>query len=199
MKNLLIRTLSGAVFLALFLTALLWHPAAYGVLFMIAVFIMMTEYLNITLGSKEWTARILAVITALLTFMLFFFHAGYGLDGKWLLVLPVMVTLIYTAILFSKEGDAYRTTPFILASLLYIALPFALTSLIVFSPDGDFDGRVLLSSGVRMWEPTSSAWPSDRSTDTSCFPPSPRRKAGRAISEGWPCPLSQDGAQDIFT
>ena len=27
MKNLLIRTLSGAVFLALFLTALLWHPA----------------------------------------------------------------------------------------------------------------------------------------------------------------------------
>ena len=40
MKNLLIRTLSGAVFLALFLTALLWHPAAYGVLFMIAVFII---------------------------------------------------------------------------------------------------------------------------------------------------------------
>ena len=31
MKNLLVRTLSGAVFLALFLTALLWHPAAYGV------------------------------------------------------------------------------------------------------------------------------------------------------------------------
>ena len=205
MKNLLVRTLSGAVFLALFLTALLWHPAAYGVIFMVAVFIMMTEYLNITVGSKEWTARILTVITALLTFMLFFFHAGYGLDGKWLLVLPVMTALIYTAILFSKEGDAYRTTPFILASLLYIALPFALTSLIVFSPDGDFDGRVLLavmiiiwSSDVgaylfgmafgqkhaRMWEPTSSAWPSDRSTDTSCFPPSPRRKAGRAISEG---------------
>ena len=57
---------------------------------MIAVFIMMTEYLNITVGPKEETARILTVITALLTFMLFFFHAGYGLDGKWLLVLPVM-------------------------------------------------------------------------------------------------------------
>ena len=72
---------------------------------MVAVFIMMTEYLNITVGSKEWTARILTVITALLTFMLFFFHAGYGLDGKWLLVLPVMTALIYTAILFSKESD----------------------------------------------------------------------------------------------
>ena len=137
MKNLLIRTLSGAVFLALFLTALLWHPAAYGVLFMIAVFIMMTEYLNITVGSKEWTARILAVITALLAFMLFFFHAGYGLDGKWLLALPVMVALIYTAILFSKE---------------------ALTSLIVFSPDGDFDGRVLLAVMIIIWSSDVGAY-----------------------------------------
>lgn len=46
MRNLLIRTLSGAVFLALFLTALLWHPAAYCVLFSAAVVIMMTEYLK---------------------------------------------------------------------------------------------------------------------------------------------------------
>ena len=139
MKNLLVRTLSGAVFLALFLTALLWHPAAYGVIFMVAVFIMMTEYLNITVGPKEETARILTVITALLTFMLFFFHAGYGLDGKWLLVLPVMTALIYTAILF-------------------IALPFALTSLIVFSPDGDFDGRVLLAVMIIIWSSDVGAY-----------------------------------------
>ena len=131
--------------MALFLTAMLWHPAAYGVIFMITVFIIMLEYLNITVGSKEKTASILAVITALLAFMLFFFHAGFGLDGKWLLILPVMVTLIATAILFCKESDAYRTTPFILTSLVYIALPFALTNLIVFTPDGGFNGRVLLA------------------------------------------------------
>ena len=158
MKNLLVRTLSGAVFLALFLTALLWHPAAYGVIFMVAVFIMMTEYLNITVGSKEWTARILTVITAMLTFMLFFFHAGYGLDGKWLLILPVMVTLIATAILFCKESDAYRTTPFILPSLVYIALPFALTNLIVFTPDGGFNGRVLLAVMIIIWSSDVGAY-----------------------------------------
>ncbi|HIZ88124.1 MAG TPA: phosphatidate cytidylyltransferase [Candidatus Coprenecus pullistercoris] len=158
MKNLLIRTLSGAVFLALFLTALLWHPAAYGVIFMIAVFIMMVEYLNISVGPKEGTARCLAIVTALLTFMLFFFHAGFGLDWKWLLILPVMVCLIFTAILFSKEGDAYRATPFIIASLLYIALPFSLTSLIVFGPDGSFDGRVLLAVMIIIWSSDVGAY-----------------------------------------
>ncbi len=158
MKNLLVRTLSGAVFLALFLTAMLWHPAAYGVIFMITVFIIMLEYLNITVGSKEKTASILAVITALLAFMLFFFHAGFGLDGKWLLILPVMVTLIATAILFCKESDAYRTTPFILTSLVYIALPFALTNLIVFTPDGGFNGRVLLAVMIIIWSSDVGAY-----------------------------------------
>ena len=158
MKNLLTRTLSGAVFLALFLMAMLWHPAAYGVIFMITVFIIMLEYLNITVGSKEKTASILAVITALLAFMLFFFHAGFGLDGKWLLILPVMVTLIATAILFCKESDAYRTTPFILTSLVYIALPFALTNLIVFTPDGGFNGRVLLAVMIIIWSSDVGAY-----------------------------------------
>ena len=158
MKNLLVRTLSGAVFLALFLTAMLWHPAAYGVIFMITVFIIMLEYLNITVESKEKTASILAVITALLAFMLFFFHAGFGLDGKWLLILPVMVTLIATAILFCKESDAYRTTPFILTSLVYIALPFALTNLIVFTPDGGFNGRVLLAVMIIIWSSDVGAY-----------------------------------------
>ncbi|HIZ86442.1 MAG TPA: phosphatidate cytidylyltransferase [Candidatus Coprenecus stercoravium] len=158
MRNLLTRTLSGIVFLALFLTALLWHPAAYGVLFMIAVFIMMTEYLNITVGPKEETARILTVITALLTFMLFFFHAGFGLEGKWLLVLPVMTALIFTSILFTREGDAYRSTPFILTSLLYIALPFSLTNLIVFGPEGDFDGRILLAVMIIIWSSDVGAY-----------------------------------------
>ncbi|HIR96224.1 MAG TPA: phosphatidate cytidylyltransferase [Candidatus Coprenecus stercorigallinarum] len=158
MRNLLIRTLSGAVFLALFLTALLWHPAAYCVLFSAAVVIMMTEYLKITVGPHETAARILAVITGVLTFLLFFLHAGYGLAGKWLLVLPVMISLIFVAVLYTKEGNAYRTTPFILASVIYIALPFALTNMTVFSPDGSFDGRVLLAIMIIIWSSDVGAY-----------------------------------------
>ncbi len=158
MKNLLVRTLSGAVFLALFLTALLWHPIAYAVLFMAAVLIMMTEYLKITVGPHETAARVIATVTGLLTFLLMFLHSGYGLEPKWLLTLPVLVSIIFVAVLYAREGDAYRTTPFILTSLLYIALPFALTNLIVFSPDGSFDGRVLLAVMIVIWSSDVGAY-----------------------------------------
>ena len=158
MKNLLTRTLSGAVFLVLFLTALLWHPAAYAVLFIAAVLIMMTEYLRITVGPHEEAARVIATVTGILTFLLFYLCSGFGLDWKWLLVLPVLVSLIFVAVLYTREGDAYRTTPFILTSLLYIALPFALTNLIVFSPEGDFDGRVLLAVMIIIWSSDVGAY-----------------------------------------
>ncbi len=158
MKNLLTRTLSGAVFLALFLTALLWHPAAYAVLFIFAVTVMMTEYLKITVGPHEEAAKVIAIVTGILTFLLMFLCCGYGLNWKWLLVLPVMVALIYTAILFNKGSEAYRATPFILTSLIYIALPFALTNLIVFSDDGDFDGRILLAIMIIIWSSDVGAY-----------------------------------------
>lgn len=158
MKNLLIRTLSGAVFLALFLAALLWHPAAYAVLFIFAVTVMMTEYLRITVGPHEKAAKAIAIVTGILTFLLTFLCCGYGLDWKWLLVLPVLVSLIFVAVLYAREGEAYRTTPFILTSLLYIALPFALTGIIVFSPEGDFDGRVLLAVMIIIWSSDVGAY-----------------------------------------
>ena len=158
MKNLLTRTLSGIVFLALFLTALLWKPAAYCVLFTFAVVVMMHEYLRITLSGKETAARVIAIVTGAATFVLMFLCSGYGLPWKWMLVLPVMTTLILVAVLYCKEGADYKATPFILSSLLYIALPFSLTTLTVFTPEGDFNGRVLLAVMIIIWSSDVGAY-----------------------------------------
>lgn len=158
MRSLLIRTLSGAVFLALFLAALLWHPAAYCIIFTAAVVIMMHEYLKITLGDKEVPARVIAVSAGAAAFILTFLNQGYGLPGKWLLVLPVMVALIFVAVLYCRKEDAYRYTPFITTSLLYIAMPFALTNLTVFGPDGSFDGRILLAIMIVIWSSDVGAY-----------------------------------------
>lgn len=151
MKNLLTRTLSGAVFLILFLAALLWHPVAYCIIFTAAVAVMMHEYLKITLGNKEIPARVIAVFTGTAAFVLTFLHEGYGLQGKWLLVLPVLASLIFVAVLYSRKDTDYRATPFIAASLIYIALPFTLTNLTVFRTDGSFDGRILLAVMIIIW------------------------------------------------
>ncbi len=152
MKNLLIRTLSGIVFAALFLAGLLWTPIAYCIIFTFAVAVMMCEYIKITLGNTEKFAGVFSVLTGVATFVLFFLTQGYGVDGKWLIILPVAALCLPVIILYSKKKDSYDKSPFLLAGLLYIALPFALTNLIVFDPvTGAFDGKVLLVVMIIIW------------------------------------------------
>lgn len=152
MNNFLTRTLSGAVFVVLFLAGLLWHPIAYAAIFTFAVTVMMYEYIKITLGGSLKSAGVFSIFTGALTFVLFFLTQGCGLESKWLLVLPMAALCLPVIVLYSKEKDTYAKSPFLLAGLLYIALPFALTNLIVFDPvTGAFDGKILLAVMIVIW------------------------------------------------
>lgn len=151
MRNLLIRTASGAVFLAVFLTALLWNPVAYCIVFAAVVAIMMYEYHKITLGGKEKAARVISLFTGLATFVISFMVNGYGLDPVWFLIIPVMVTLVFFCILFSRDKNAYGQAIYTVASVPYIAVPFAMTNWIVFGDDGSFDGIILLAVMIVIW------------------------------------------------
>lgn len=151
MREFLIRSASGVVFVALFLTALLWHPLAFCIIFSAAVAIMMGEYLHISLRGTEMPAKIMAVLSGTGLFVLLFLIMGYGADWKWILLIPLCVTLILTAVLFTPSKESYRSTPFLLSSILYIALPFSMTNFIAFNNEGGFDGSVILSIMILIW------------------------------------------------
>ena len=151
MKNLLIRTASGIVFLVIFLTALLWHPIAYCAIFAAVVMIMIHEYLEITIGKKHGALKFVTIFNGTLLFVLMFLHVWKQLPWQWLLIVPIFVMISYCIILFSKDKEDYRSTPFAIASLLYIALPFSMTNLIAFGPDGSFNGIILLTVMIMIW------------------------------------------------
>lgn len=158
MKNLLIRTASGIVFLAIFLLALLWNPIVFCIIFSAVVLIMLGEYLNITLDKKQTGIKTLTVITGVALFVLMFLNRGYGLMWEWLMIIPILIVIIYCLILFGKDKEHYRNTPFAISSLLYIALPFALTNIIAFDPEGNFDGKILLAVMIIIWSSDVGAY-----------------------------------------
>ena len=151
MRNFLTRTASAIVFAALFLAGLLWHPIAFGVIFSFVIAVMSFEYLRITLGKSEIVAQVISVFTNLLLFALFFLMEGYGLNPKWLLTLPVLISLIILSALYCKDENGYKFLPFALTSIIYISLPFALTNFIVFGSNGEFNGLILLCIMIIIW------------------------------------------------
>lgn len=150
MKNFLIRTASAAVFLAIVLAALLWRPEAFGIVFGFIIAVMMTEYLRITMGSHHKFAQVLSVLTGILLFAATFLWQGYGLSPKWFLVIPILSVLIFVTLLYDRELKRYGYAPYLFSSIIYIALPFSLCSMVIFR-NGTFDGTILLGMMILLW------------------------------------------------
>lgn len=151
MKNLVVRTISGVVFLAVMLGALLWSGIPFAIVFSFVIAVMMWEYLHISLGKDHFIGQMLSIAAGVLLFLGVFFVKGYGLDPKYLFLTTLPLAAIFISILYEKNTDAYKAYPYLLGAIIYIALPFTLTNFVCFASDGSFNGIVFLSLMIILW------------------------------------------------
>lgn len=153
MSDLATRTISGAVFLAILLSALLWRAEAFGAVFLFIIIVMMHEYLTISMGDRHRTARLLAILTGSALFAASFAVTGCGISAKWLAVVPLIIILIPFTLLIDGERKEYACTPYLFSSILYIAVPFSMTCLVTFPEGGtgSFDASPLLAILILIW------------------------------------------------
>ncbi len=149
MKNFLLRSISGIGFGVVILTALLWCKEGFLMTFSTMIAILMFEFFRITLDGKAKIERIYSVILGLGLFLIPFYIVYYGLDNKYLLWLLVPVSLIFIRNVYNPKED-FNTCAILLSAPIYIALPFALSNLVVFS-EGGFDGRIFLAFIFILW------------------------------------------------
>jgi len=160
MSNLVTRTISGAVFLAILITALLWRAEAFGTVFLFILIVMMYEYLHISLEGRYRTAGILAVFAGAMLFCISFAVPCYGISAKWFALIPLMILMIPVAVLLENDHKGFAFSPFLLCSILYIALPLSMTPLICFGSDGggSFNALPLLAILIMLWSSDIGAY-----------------------------------------
>lgn len=150
MNNTLTRTLSGAVFGAVVITANLLFPPLFPAVVIIAIYLMMGEFYGFSMGSSYVMHQKLFILAAELLFAIFFCCRQYGIENRWLLlsIIPMMAAM--TALLFDKDREQLFKFPYLFAGLMYIGIPTALVPLVVFR-DGGFDGWLLMSFILIIW------------------------------------------------
>ena len=151
MNNTVVRTLSGLVFLIIMVGSILIGSITYGAVIIFITAMVTHEYLQISLGGSYQISKILAIFSGILLFILFFAVQSYGVSHYILLLITIPYVALNASLLFDRKGDSYNKNQFMSGSLLYIALPFALTNLIVFRSDGSFYGNILLFFFVILW------------------------------------------------
>lgn len=150
MNNFAVRTLSGAVFLAVMVFCIIWDRMLFGALFLLVLYLAMKEFYGISLGSRFPFQQKLALLTGAAAFILVSCHCFYGLPAAYIALSIIPLLLIPMFSVFEGVRDDFPDLALIYAGLVYIALPVTLSPLIMM--DGEiYDGWRMLSFFIVIW------------------------------------------------
>lgn len=141
MKNLILRTVTGAVFVAILVGSIVYNPFTFGALFAVVSALSTLEFCNIV-NKREGvqTNSFICVVSSLFLYFAFFaYSCGYA--NAMLLMpasvfLPYLLSLMYMAVshLYFGRQNALASWAYSMMSQVYVALPFALLNCIAFVP-----------------------------------------------------------------
>ena len=167
MKNLIIRTISGNVFVAVVVGCILWGPLSYAILF--AAISGLTTWEFCTIINQHLDCQINRIITT--TASVYFFAAlmafNMNMTGSEVFI-PYLITIVYLLVseIYFKNNNSLLNWSFALMSQIYIALPFALLNTLSFfgvsmgigSHDIFYNPIFTLSVFIFIWVGDSAAY-----------------------------------------
>lgn len=166
MKNLIIRTITGVIFVAAIVASFL-RPEAMVLLFSIVTGMTIWEYAGLVNERPGVTInRFICTVAGVYFFyaMTYFCSDLYGGAAKSVVFIPYLVTVVYLLVseLYAKQEDPINNWAYTMLSQMYIALPFSLLNVLAFTatPNGhiSFNTLLPLSVFVFLWVNDTGAY-----------------------------------------
>ena len=159
MKNLIVRTLTGIIFVAA-LVASFMQPQAMVLLFSIITGLTIWEFTGLVNERPNVTVnRFISTVAGVYFFFAMTYYCSdlYGGAAKSVVFIPYLVTVIYLLIaeLYLKQPDPIQDWAYTMLSQMYIALPFSRLNVLAFTTNSNglvaFNTLLPLSVFVFLW------------------------------------------------
>ena len=133
------------------LAAFLTNKYIFGIVMLLSLVIMMREFLKMTCGKNYWFSQILSILAGATLFTLIYLYKGFDFPGRLVILafLPVFILMINS--LYVKDKSRFDKFSNLYAALLYIAVPWSVLNFAVFTPEGEFNGVLLLCFFAIIW------------------------------------------------
>lgn len=162
-KNLIIRAITGAVFVAIMVVGISFRPDVMILLFAAITGLTIWEFTGLVNQSKNVAVNRFISTAAGIYF--FLAVAGYcsGLTPSAAFV-PYLLTVVYLLVseLYLKQTNPINNWAYTMLSQMYIALPFSMINVLAFrsTPDGNvtFEWLLPLSLFIFLWTNDTGAY-----------------------------------------
>ena len=166
MKNFIVRTITGIIFVAAIVASFL-RPEAMVLLFSIVTGLTIWEF-TVLVNERENVNvnRFISTVAGVYFFfaMTYFCSDLYGGAAKSVVFIPYLVTILYLLIaeLYLKHPDPIQDWAYTMLSQMYIALPFSMLNVLAFTATNNgvvtFNTLLPLSIFVFLWVNDSGAY-----------------------------------------
>jgi len=127
MKNLIIRTISGLLFLVIMVSAILYDHITFWAVSCIIVAIGMYEFFNLTIPKADAAQKSISMFAGiiLLSFILVPpYEVFESLANFFLMIIVCLFTLIPIIELYKKSEKPFENIALLVLPIIYIAVPF---------------------------------------------------------------------------
>ena len=151
MNNLIKRTISGIGFGVVMLAALLLNKFVFGAVMLLALIIMMREFMRMTMGNKYRYSQLLTILSGATLFTLIFLYKGCHFPGRLVILAFIPVFIVMINSLYVKDKTSFGKFANLYTAILYIAVPWSMLNFAAFDADGCFNGTLLLCFFCIIW------------------------------------------------
>ncbi|MFO7658896.1 MAG: phosphatidate cytidylyltransferase [Bacteroidales bacterium] len=158
MNNFLTRTLTGTLYLLVFVGSILSGPYGFGILFLAIGFMSLKEFYQMTENMGFQPARVMGLITGAVLFVLTFVVFAFGKSFILIdLIVPLIVITIIAELYLNRPNPLVNIS-ITLLGLVYVALPLTLFNHLAFYDNGRYSFEIILGFFILLWINDSAAY-----------------------------------------
>ncbi len=151
MSNLVQRTITGIIFLAVVIGAILLGKITFFILFELVIIGAMYEFYTLAEKKKFKPQKIYGIIIGAIFFAANYFFANNMVDARIFLVLIPVIISIFIVELYRKSDYVFVDIGFTLLGILYISVPVSFANYIVLNNASEYNFQLLLGFLFLIW------------------------------------------------
>jgi phosphatidate cytidylyltransferase len=149
-NNLVLRTLTGIVFVAVMVSAIVFNPLFFAVLFFVVTLFGLHEFYKLLKNGGKTPQNILGMVSGGILFAGLAAVANNLMHAKYLLALLPLLVIVFIFELYRNKPSPFENIAFTILGIVYIALPFGLLNFL-YLPGKSYTFILLLSYFVLLW------------------------------------------------
>lgn len=159
-NNLFIRTITGAILVAVLIGSMVWHPLAFSLVFYVLMMIGLREFYKLTAFNDIYPEKLLGYLVGTFIYAISVFIALEMISAWFLVFIPVLILLFFVAGLFRYQDQAIMNIAFGILPMVYITIPFSIMVFLM-NPVVTGDGphwQLIFSLFIILWSHDTFAY-----------------------------------------